>query len=215
MKDWKGNSKAIFSTHGATNHSEGERASEDYYATNPKAIDALFAVETFSKRIWEPACGGGHLSNRMKELGKSVMTSDLIDRGHNNIFRLDREGHVKNDQTFDFLCDNLYRDISFPPPEDIKFDIITNPPYSLAKEFCFRALAYRTEKVAMFLKLTFLESKGRTELFEKYPPRYVYVFTNRIDCAKNGDFSHTEKAVAYAWFVWYRDFKGNPEIKWI
>lgn len=34
-------SKNIFATLGATNHSEGERAEQDYYATDPKAIDLL------------------------------------------------------------------------------------------------------------------------------------------------------------------------------
>ena len=43
-------------------------------------------------------------------------------------------------------------------------------------------------KVAMFLKLTFLESKARRELFERYPPKVVYVSSSRLQCAKNGDF---------------------------
>jgi hypothetical protein len=67
-------------------------------------------------------------------------------------------------------------------------------------------------KVAMFLKLTFLESKKRKELFEKYPPKVVYVSCSRIECAKNGEFKGTS-AVAYAWFVWEKGFKGDPIIK--
>lgn len=71
----------------------------------------------------------------------------------------------------------------------------------------------------MFLKLTFLEGKGRKELFEKYPPKVVYVSRSRILCAKNGDFQRMRdtggSAVAYAWFVWEKGYQGDTIIKWI
>ena len=59
MKDWTGNSKSIYTTMGASNHSDKERQSEDYYATEPKATQLLLEVEQFSPVIWECACGGG------------------------------------------------------------------------------------------------------------------------------------------------------------
>jgi len=38
-------------------------------------------------------------------------------------------------------------------------------------------------------------------------------------CAKNAEFEAMRKgggsAVAYAWFVWEKGFKGDPSIKWI
>lgn len=61
MKDWTGNSKSIYTTMGASNHSDKERQSEDYYATEPKAAQLLLEVEQFSPVIWECACGGGSL----------------------------------------------------------------------------------------------------------------------------------------------------------
>lgn len=68
----------------------------------------------------------------------------------------------------------------------------------------------------MFLKITFLEGQKRRYLLNTHPPRYVAVYSKRINCAKNGDFSKKESsAVAYAWFVWEKGFKGNPEILWI
>lgn len=72
----------------------------------------------------------------------------------------------------------------------------------------------------MFLKLTFLEGKARyIELFSKYPPKTVYVFSERILCAKNGEFQRMKdgdgSAVAYAWFVWEKDNYSNTEIKWL
>lgn len=68
----------------------------------------------------------------------------------------------------------------------------------------------------MFLKLTFMESKSRKELFEKYPFKTLYVFSSRKNCAKNGDFiKNPSSAVAYGWFIWEKGFKGDPIIKWI
>lgn len=34
--------------------------------------------------------------------------------------------------------------------------------------------------------------------------------------AENNDYYAIEpKAVAYAWFIWVKGFKGNPVIKWV
>lgn len=59
MKDWNGNGNSIYKTLGASNHTEKEREENDYYATDPIAIDKLLEVETPNKFIWECACGGG------------------------------------------------------------------------------------------------------------------------------------------------------------
>jgi hypothetical protein len=71
----------------------------------------------------------------------------------------------------------------------------------------------------MFLKLTFLEGKERGEFFKQNPPKYVMVFSQRILCAKNAQFEEMKKgggsAVAYAWFVWEKGYKGACEVKWI
>ena len=167
QKDWNGNSKAIFSCHGASNHSETERQTEDYYATPDIATELLCELETFSKDILEPACGQGAISKVLKKHGYNVKSMDLIDRGYG-------EGGV------DFL---QYDEV-------VDKDIITNPPYSLAAEFVEHAMDIVTDghKVAFFLKLTFLEGEKRRALFKKYPPKKIYVSVSRIDCAKNGEF---------------------------
>lgn len=72
----------------------------------------------------------------------------------------------------------------------------------------------------MFLKLSFLEGQARYSFYKTNPPKYVYVFSERVACAKNGDFySDSGKkigsAVAYAWYVWQKGFTGDPVIKWI
>ena len=199
-KDWTGNSKAIYSCHGASNHSDTEREVNDYYATPPSAVEMLLKLENFSKSIMEPACGQGHIAEVLRSHGYTVCATDLINRGYG-------VGGV------DFFNIN----------EPTDMDIITNPPYSMAKEFVERAMEIVTDghKVAMFLKLTFLEGQGRRELFRKYPPKIVYVSTSRIGCAKNGEFKKdkngnlkADSAVAYCWYVWQKGFNGTPTLKW-
>lgn len=101
---------------------------------------------------------------------------------------------------------------------DFPRDIITNPPYKFAKEFIEHALEISMDstKIAMFLKLTFLESKSRRPLFDRKCLKTVYVSSNRIKCGKNGNFDDVKSsAVAYGWFVFVKGYKGDPIIKWI
>lgn len=196
MKDWTGNTKSIFSTHGASNHSSDERQVDDYYATEPKAVEILLENETFNHEVWECACGEGHISKVLESYGYDVSSTDLIYRGYGE------------EESYDFLkCDE----------QNINEDIITNPPYKYAKEFVEKAMDVVApgRKVAMFLKLTFLEGQARRQMFEKYPPARIYVFSGRVNCAKNGQFAETQSAVAYAWFVWEKGFKGEPVVRWV
>ena len=80
-KDWTGNKASVYKTLAASNHSNSEREKNDFYATDPKAIDLLLEKEKFSDLIWEPACGQGHLSKRLEQNGYEVLSTDLIDRG--------------------------------------------------------------------------------------------------------------------------------------
>ena len=46
----------IYRTMGASNHTQESRVEQDFYATDPKAVELLLAQEKFSKCILEPAC---------------------------------------------------------------------------------------------------------------------------------------------------------------
>lgn len=95
-------------------------------------------------------------------------------------------------------------------------DIVTNPPYKFAQEFVEQALRKvdTGRKVCMFLKVLFLETQKRKQLFTKYPP--IYISSYRINCAKNGDFkTYKQSAIAYTWLVWVKGYQGETIIKWI
>lgn len=192
-KDWTGDKNSTYKTLGATNHSAKEREKHDYYATNPKALELLLKVENFNSNIWECACGEGHLSKVLLSNGYNVKSSDLIDRNF-------------GEHSIDFLSiENQFYD----------GDIITNPPYKYAQEFVEKSLQIIPEgnKIAMFLKVQFLEGKARKELFKYNPPLIVYISSSRLECALNGEFKN-ESAVAYAWFIWQKGFKGQTILKW-
>lgn len=198
-KDWIGNNHSVFITHGASNHCDKEREKNDYYATDPKAIKLLMEKESFSNNIWECAVGEGHLAEYLINNGYSVKCSDIVDRG------------FINTEVLDFLTYG----------EKWNGDIITNPPYKYALDFVKKSIEVipNGNKVAMFLKLTFLEGKARRKFFDEYPPKIIYVCSGRIDCAKNGDFKAMKDgggtALAYAWYVWEKGFKGDSVVKWI
>lgn len=194
-KDWTGNSRTAHAQLGARNYAKNEREKNDYYATEPKAARLLMDVETFSPLIWECACGEGHLAKEFSKSGYNVYASDLVDRGY---------GFQQ-----DFL-----KSVAPPLPG---FDIITNPPYKYAQEFAQHALDIVEDgrKVAMFLKIQFLEGVARGSLFKRYPPKTIYVSARRLRCALNGDFEKYAKsnAVCYAWYVWVKGYTGDTVIK--
>lgn len=194
MKDWTGGKASVFKTLGASNHCDQDRERADYYATEPAAVEWLCKLETFNHKVLEPSCGAGHISEVLKAHGYEVESRDLVNRGYGT--------------QADFLSiDN----------QEWDGDIITNPPYSFAQEFVEKALRIIPDghKVAMFLKITFLEGKKRKFLFRNTPPLRVWVSSSRLKCAMNGDFDAVGgSAACYAWFIWEKGYRGDTIVKW-
>lgn len=191
---------------GASNHSDIEREINDFYATPDIATNALIKYlqtnypNVSNETIWEPACGKGHISECLKSSGYDVVSTDLINRGYG----------VTGDE-YDFLSDNVTA---------TGMHIITNPPYKYAQEFVEKSMDIIQDDrlCCMLMKLTFLEGKKRYEMFKKYPPKHLLVFSNRINCAHGGDFEKESAlggAVAYGWYIWEKGYTGKTMIDWI
>jgi hypothetical protein len=187
---------------GARNGALESREDNDYYATDPRALELFLEKfnedgECLSENVWECACGEGFLSDVLLSHGHSVYSSDLVDRGYYGT-------DIK-----DFLNTNTYWN----------GDILTNPPYKYAKEFVLKALdsINNGHKVIFFLKCQFLEGQERLKtIYKNNPPKYVYVHSSRQNCAKNGDFEKYKSAtLCYCWFVWQKGFKGETILRWI
>ncbi len=196
---------SAYSCNGASNHSNIEREENDFYATPPIATKVLvkYLKENYpnikDKTIWEPACGKGDISKVLTENGFNVCSSDIINRGYG-------------------ICGEGMNFLEFT--DERNCNIITNPPYKYAKEFVEKAMELITDDnyCCMLLKLTFLEGKKRYEMFKKYPPMKVLVFSDRINCALGGDFENTNEiggAVCYAWYIWKKGYQGKTEIDWL
>lgn len=184
---------------GASNHTDDERSANDFYATPPMAVRKLMKVERFNKKIWEPATGMNHITNILEENGYDVRRSDIIKMVDDD--RIEIIDFLQTDEVFDG-------------------DIITNPPFNLAQEFVEKALesVRPGAKIAMFLKLQFLEGAKRYQLFQDNPPIRVWVSVNRLGCKKDGVFDkngNAPSAICYCWYIWEKGYHGDPIIKWM
>lgn len=173
------------------------RADNDFYATDPKSVEQAYPLLLqcgLGHKVWECACGKGHIAKVLKAKGHEVKCTDLIYYGYGEV------------QDFLFTQDKW------------DGDILTNPPFKLAREFVERALMLidNGRRVFMFLKIQFLEGLARRELFNICPPVNVLVYSGRQFCAKDGDFSKPRVSMlTFAWFVFQKGYKGPTTIKWI
>lgn len=189
-------SKGDFRTLGATAHAIEDREINDFYATDPKALEIFLEESGIDLRnVWECACGEGHLAEVLKDRGLLERASDLIDRGY---------GEVESNFYY-------YSDIW-------DGDILTNPPYKDAMKFCQHALDCVDDgsKVVMLMRIQFLEGQRRKPFLLTNPPKYVYVSSSRLRLAKNADFEKYDSPSAncYAWYVWEKGFKGETVVRW-
>jgi hypothetical protein len=177
-----------------------ERQPEDFYATEPSAL-VLF-IERLSQdgisinnKVWECACGKKHLSNVLSDYGHDVKSTDIVAR-------------IDGVAEQDFLQST----------DVFNGDILTNPPFNLAERFVEKGLELIEEgnKLFLFLKIQFLEGQKRKELFRQYPPKYVYCYSARQKCARDGEFEkYTATTQFYAWYVWEKGYYGDTIIRWI
>ena len=190
----------VFHCLGASNHSDRERAQADLYTSDPKAVQALLEAFPLNQYVFEPCAGLGHISELIKKTGRDVITSDINDYGYKLDFQRDFF-QVKRG------------DVTAPTP----FDIVTNPPYKGALDFVKHAIELLEDggRVIMLLRIQFLEGIERGQFFKEHPPRFVYVFTRRVLCLLNGEPQKHNSAACFAWFIWEKDFKGDPVVRWL
>jgi len=182
-----------------------KRENEDFYSTARSSITAILDKEPLVGSILEPAAGQGHISTVLREYypNSEIISTDLIKR--DDKFNC----NIKSD--IDFLTYDFNR----------KFDnVITNPPFKLGKEFVEKALQISNDKVLMFFKIQFLESKSRKELFLNTPLKYVYVFSERQNPCRNGQELNEKgkpwsTVMCFAWFMWQHGYQGEPMIRWL
>lgn len=147
-------------------------------------------------KILEPCAGEGHIAETLKSIiNCEVTTNDLINRNY------------ELDHHQDFLGEN-----KIPG----KFDVVlTNPPFKFFKDFILKSFEY-ADNVILFGRIQILEGKSRKEINEKYLKK-VYVYSHRVNTAKNGDEKEFKKssAMCFCWFVYEKNKVGETIIEWI
>jgi hypothetical protein len=187
------------------NPNNPKRKANDFYPTAPTATYSLCRVEDVPRRVLEPAAGRGHIVHELRRLGHEVEASDL--------HRYDRS-----------LVDDIRTGVDFLSVDGRWDAVVTNPPYidSLAEKFARKALAV-SGYLAMFVRLTFLEAKGRGSWFRgEGRPSRVWIFSGRLSCDEDMIDAGLDLGgiVAYAWFVWDRRVQAlaggrATELDWI
>lgn len=180
------------------------RDSFDFFPTPLWATRALceFIVQgdqiLKTKRVWEPACGQGHMSRALGDYFGLVYSSDAHDYGHGAV-----------------------RDFLFPGDEPAFDWIITNPPFRLAEQFAHTMIDRAVEGCAILVRTTFLEGVGRYKtLFSQRKPTAILQFTERVPMHKGRVEENGSTATAYCWIVWTcRPHRpcgvGVPAMVWI
>lgn len=170
------------------------REKHDFYPTWPAATRALLSVERFAGPIWEPACGDGAISKVLETAGYDVVSTDLIDRGYGDGGR-------------DFLMEW----------QSLAPNVVTNPPFKHAVEFVERSLQLTTGKVAMFLRLAFLEGVDRGTWFPTTPLARVWIMSRRVPMQRGrlAEAGDGHGVIAFAWFVWEHGHSAAPALHWL
>lgn len=164
----------------------------DFYPTPVWATHALLECENFKGDIWECACGNGVMSEVLKTRGNTVISTDLHDRGY-------------GETGIDFLKET----------RTVK-NIVTNPPYNVAQKFVERGLESVEHKMALLLRLAFLEGGRRAKtIFSDSPPSRVWVFSERVTFYQPGVKVEGPGTTAYAWFVWDKTAVAGTKLDWI
>ena len=145
------------------------------------------------QKVWEPACGEGHMAEPLKEYFHAVFASDKYQYSY-------AAPHI------DFL--------EFDQPISTDW-IITNPPFRQSTAFVQKALKIAGTGVAMFVRLAWIEGVTRYEhLLRDNPPSLLSIFTERVPLHKGRWEPDGGTFTAYAWLVWIKGMPPQPPF-WI
>jgi hypothetical protein len=170
------------------------RDQHDFYIEPAWCSQRLFEVETFKGKIWDPACGTGRIIDAAIDAGHVTDESDLVDRGRG--YRLD------------FLTSGA----TVP-------NIVSNPPFGIAETFVARALELAERKVVMLLPTKWIQGERRARWLAGTSLRRVWFLCPRPSMPPGrailGGLKPGNGTTDYAWFVWERGWRPQPEIRWL
>ena len=195
----------------STNRSDKRRAADNYPTPGWVTRAILPKLNLGAHRVLEPACGEGAIIRELIAIGvhsQRIIGVDIRDDALDEVslefpscnFKLEDflESRCNTFDTLQLLCDGVRPGL-----------VITNPPYSLAREFVERSLELVVSggEVAMLLRLNFLGSQKRAAWFRSNTPN-VYVLSRRPSFTNGGTDS-----CEYAWMIWRQGRSGAGSIE--
>lgn len=181
------------------------------YPTPTWCVDRLLERVWLPNGIWlEPTAGAGQLVDQIRKLRRDVKIVAHDIRPENRA-TLAKRAHTS--VIGDVFAHDFCRYVSPGEPlgaRDFRFDVaISNPPYSRAQdvvELCRQLAPW----VVMLLRLNWLGSVKRADLFRRDPPTTVAVLPNR-PVFRGGHADSCE----YGWFVWSPYPSARTDVVWL
>ena len=185
-------------------HRDGyPRMARDFYPTPRWPVEALLEyVDVAGERVWEPACGQGHIADVLTTAGATVIATDIVN------------GYAKQDRKLDFLE---------TPPRYTISKIITNPPGGPRNLLAVRFAELGLERLCdggtlcLLLPNDFHAAKTRRHLFADC--EYFYgkvVLTRRIAWFQPESGKRAAPKENYSWFIWRKPNwrSGEPILRY-
>lgn len=167
------------------------RHPDDFYPTPAPVARAMVKLEPWGPVVWEPAAGEGDIVREIEASGRRCIATDIAPRGPF--------------AQLDFLQASARISAA---------DICTNPPFGLAEEFAWHALALGAPRVMLLLELRFLQGveNGRPDLLHRLAR--VWVSLRRMPFKRGGtDGGRGGGSMKqHALFVWERGHCGPREV---
>lgn len=176
----------------------------EYFPTPPWGTRALceHILDLAGGRVWEPACGGGHMARALAEYAACVEASDIVPRGFGT--------------PFDFLSLDGGLSLQTPPFAAVDW-IVTNPPFRHIGDFIRIGLAQARRGVAVLGRLQLLEGIDRWNTLWKPWNGHITVapFVERLPMEEGLVAPDTSTATAYAWLVINKQQARQPPLRHI
>jgi hypothetical protein len=225
-------------TYAGYNKNNKERAEGDFYATPPEEVTNILNQLNIEFLGWDtvldPCYGACHmlkgfvdyLNENNRHHDCFLIGTDIKDRGSdkfNNAFSCRDIALYADMEKGDFLNPN-YKVPSVgaksdPEGRDQVDYVIMNPPFSTLEYFINKGYDLAKKGLLVLCRLQALETKSRYEnIFKDTPPSDVYIYVDRITCAKNGDETTKGNGVqAYCWLWWNKlgAPKRETKLHWI
>lgn len=166
-----------------------------FYVEPQWCSERLFAVEKFTRTVWDPACGLGRISEAARRVGYITYATDIVNRGYHYF-----------DQALNFLlCERCLAD-----------SVISNPPFEICDLFVRHALKLGAEAVAMIWLARRLNA---ARWLADTPLARIYLLTPRPSMPPGHVIETGRKPGGgkqdFVWLVWRRSHAGSPELRWL